>query len=1290
MADFDLSARISGDASGLVAAATQGETAIEGVGNASRRAAGGSKELETATASASATTERASAAANTLSATLAASATARQRVATATSQLDIAESRAAAAVAKLELAHRAAAKASDDDADAQLRIIAALASAEARVAATALAVTNAQVKQAAGLRDLSQAATQNTAAANRQQYAIRNVGQQFGDFGLQVASGQDAARAFGQQAGQLGYALSEMGGKLGAVGRFLTGPWGIALTIAAAFAAPLLEKLLSTTAAAADQAKALDTAVTAADSYGAAQSNLGKVIDLTTGKLKSHNVVLIETIKLQAQANFIAAQQDQREATKKLAGAGSASLLERFSDNSSAIGGSQYGVGVGNSNRVGQALRERAASLGPLSDTLKTYTDAAKAYGEALADPRSSPAAIKAASDQYDKSLTGTISRIGGAAKTAGRDVIETKRLVLDLGSALKAQQAARESTDALNGKGVSSNLIPYKPDAKPKKTPKPKSTDAVEEFGLGAADKIANIVGRFDDAPAVIDKTNEKVRELDRLIEQLGRRKPPGFGDLIAQAEAAKIVVRDGLINEVARAFEQPKTMAEKATAAIGQLDAVIADLSKNKPPSFDKLIADANRAKGVIADSIQKPFRDYIKDQQESLEIQRLTATGHAAEADQRRQILALEKQGPPLTIEQKDAVLATVQALRAQQRELDVLREKNAKYLEALGGIKGVVEDATQAFVRGDLGQLIKSPGKILDVFQTLQGRAVFDKLFQGIFRDLEDQVNGTATVKDASDRMATAVDKASSSIVQLGNAADAAARGVSGAGAGGATDLNSLLARGNGVTGPGPNGGQTSTTGADIIVNGSRAPRDPTALVSTALGKVSTSIAGLFTNPANASKIGASIGKFAGKGLEGAATGSIVAGVGKAIGVNLNKTGAQLGGAAGNILSSALGFAGPLGSILGSLGGGLIGNLFAPKAKPGGATVSSVNGSADVSGSVGSDSKGIAAGKGLGSSVASGINSIAQQLGGVIGDFNVQIGKYKDDLRVNQNGKALGGVKGSGATSFGDDEAAATSYAISLAIAQGAVKGLSPAIQKALASNTDVDKALAEALKVKQVETLIGGLGSALKEQFNAFDATANDRVRVARQYGLDVAAVEKINAEQRVKLVDDALKSRVASLSDFLQSVKFGDLFEGSASDRRAALIAEIAKVQKDAEAGIDGAADKLASLNQQLVTTSKEAFGTAGAEFSTDRANSISGVEKVIQMETDRVNAASAATATTTAAIQAGNALANEGNDIAAQQLAALKTIAANSSGSGGGGASANIGAVRRSAFAIE
>jgi len=75
--------------------------------------------------------------------------------------------------------------------------------------------------------------TEDAAKAIRgQRMATTQLGMQISQVSTQMASGTSVGQVFAQQIGDIGYALSGMSGKMGAVGAFLSGPWGVALSIA--------------------------------------------------------------------------------------------------------------------------------------------------------------------------------------------------------------------------------------------------------------------------------------------------------------------------------------------------------------------------------------------------------------------------------------------------------------------------------------------------------------------------------------------------------------------------------------------------------------------------------------------------------------------------------------------------------------------------------------------------------------------------------------------------------------------------------------------------------------------------------------------------------------------------------------------------------------------------------------------------------------------------------------------------------------------------------------------------
>lgn len=66
-------------------------------------------------------------------------------------------------------------------------------------------------------------------AMRNHRQGTQQAGMQINDFVTSISTGASPIQAFNQQIGQVGYAMSMMGGKMGAVGAFLAGPWSIAV-----------------------------------------------------------------------------------------------------------------------------------------------------------------------------------------------------------------------------------------------------------------------------------------------------------------------------------------------------------------------------------------------------------------------------------------------------------------------------------------------------------------------------------------------------------------------------------------------------------------------------------------------------------------------------------------------------------------------------------------------------------------------------------------------------------------------------------------------------------------------------------------------------------------------------------------------------------------------------------------------------------------------------------------------------------------------------------------------------
>lgn len=110
-------------------------------------------------------------------------------------------------------------------------------------------------QQAAGaIRGSTNVLDAQSKALRNQRQGMQQAGMQINDFVTSVSTGASPVQAFNQQIGQLGYAMSMMGGTAGRIGGFLAGPWSI-LVIGASMVLGQLAEAFFDSGEEADKAK---------------------------------------------------------------------------------------------------------------------------------------------------------------------------------------------------------------------------------------------------------------------------------------------------------------------------------------------------------------------------------------------------------------------------------------------------------------------------------------------------------------------------------------------------------------------------------------------------------------------------------------------------------------------------------------------------------------------------------------------------------------------------------------------------------------------------------------------------------------------------------------------------------------------------------------------------------------------------------------------------------------------------------------------------------------------------
>lgn len=1124
-----------------------------------------------------------------------------------------------------------------------------------------------------------------TRSVGEQKAGMFQFGQNLQDVGVQMSMGTDLMRIMAMQGGQLATAIDMMGvgGAGGRAAAFFAGPWGAIILTATAILGPMVAKLweagdaqdaakdkgLSLVDALSKQKFGTEAATKAIRDYNDAQEKARQ-----TGELAERQALRVAEKRLHEALNT-------RRATQETLAKAKADAIAAMGP---TIGDPEGGVGV-----AATAATARAAEIQKLMDdgqkqiaeleaaarnlTIKIGVRA----GEAAADP------IKAINRTFDLERQRAEEAAGNNNKLAASidktvEAIERRRAAalkeeqdrqakerqkprqVSVGNQVERDQAGQLLAFANRYKGLSENAAADRGQlrdlfAKANQNVDPQMVAWCAAFvnsvlaangikgtgklsarsflGFGEATDAPNkgdiVVTKRGDDPAqghvgFYDGTDARgrIRVLggntgDKVgvstyarTDVLGFRRAPTAAQSYndeqkAAADALKEFQKS--LDEVTKHYLPAKEAAKNYADELARIDALAKAYDPKKAGS-GLSAEDADTARAAL----KKAYDARVKD---------LNMTPEAKAAEEAKK--------------QIDGVIASLGAELTARQALDPVQAKMAQHQAELAKLTGDERVQREAALRGLYAQE--------EALKAVEDATRAAQQAQAAFRDM---------ALDAFDAIVLRGDKAGDTIKRLASLLASAAIEAAVFGTG---PLAALLKKLPTSTPPiAPVGGVPAITGSAAGAAGAVALE----LVGKAAGKESGKSVGDVIDRVLGGKSG--LGKIIQSAGFGVTAASLTGG---------NQIGGGIGGAAGGFAASKLltgllgSAAGPVGSIVGGILGGVIGNLF-NKPKTGFAAITSVDGNAVTSG----NKEVTAQLSGSAKSIQSGIQKIADQLGGGVGAFNVSIGKREDYFRVDGNGSGRVTAKhpGSGLLYNGTDEAAAITAAIANAIADGAVTGLSNRVQRALQSKPDIDQALAEAVKVQNLELTMGGIAAQIEKAFKDFEAQAADRVRIANAYGFDVLAIEKRNGEDRLKLAQQLAKSQVGGLQKLIDEMTAGSLFEGTAMDRIKAINDQIAKAKADLDAGVEGAGDALANLYQQRLAASKDAYGTTSA-YAADRTATIDEARNAIAQANARIAAASGgkvsdpALATTNQALATANGTLDEMADNSARLLAAIE-----------------------------
>lgn len=728
-----------------------------------------------------------------------------------------------------------------------------------------------------------------------------------------------------------------------------------------------------------------------------------------------------------------------------------------------------------------------------------------------------------------------------------------------------------------------------------------------VAEAASAAADKRRDILAGYDDAPRAVDKASKDIGTLRDFIDT-----------------------------------------AVDGVAFIGKTKEEIEEISKLNPLGtgiYTEEMAAADEAN--INKGLRKPMEDIRKEADRNLEIARLQLVGADAEAEALSRIYSLVDRIGSVREEDYDEILGIV---RQEQRINDLLSSRQ-RITSLIQGTVDATRDSFEEFITSIPDGAGKAGANFFKALRDnalkIQARKITEAVFAGADEKVRAALTGKANVEGAlrqyistlnktesgTDKLASAMERAAQRIDDASKAI-AAAGDKSGVSAGAqAVSVADTIAGTSTVAGAITSASTKAATQAvndnqtnEIVVTAEKSIKTATqtlqsaktptvretyAAIGKGLGsKVDDALHGLFGSGkknadgtfdassggflglGNTSFFG-KLGDAVGKGVSGAATGAMVGGVMKSLGIKTSQTGAQIGGAIGSLTGI------PGLDIAGSIAGGLIGGLF-KKNRSAGATITGL-GAATLGGK---DSKKYDVASGLAGSVQDQLSSIADTLGGDVGSFNITIGTRGKEYRVNSTGSTS--LKGKNGAKGFKDEQEAIAYALSEAISQGAIQGISAASQKILKSGQDLQKALEKASVIESIPKRLLQLTDPVRYAVNELNDEFEKMIEYLKEGGATAeqfADAQKLYELERAKAIEEASQQASKAIQDFLNDMTGGSSSPYSKRTTYNNAAQQLDAFKADIAAGKTVDQDELLTASRNFQDASRALYGSSASFF---------------------------------------------------------------------------------------
>lgn len=1179
-------------------------------------------------------------------ASLRGAAAASEERATALREMAVAQTAAASSGRAVEESMRAEASAARIAADAEQENASAI-----RQRILALEAVQTELNRTASATQLYNGATGTMVSGTRQtQQATVQLGQQFQDFAVQVSSGQSAFTAFAQQMPQAAFALTGFQGKLGAVGAFLSGGWGVAVTVALVALAPFVAKILKGNEGLDDAVKKLREKASATDLDRQANEIWSKSVDGQVTAMRELNKQLEQQLKTQSQLQ-----------------------AEKLGEAKSKLGTILYGRGDAIERKgLGQStdeLREARADVVALRATRQALVGRPGEEGARIQLGRA---------EQRVDALQKRVDQLAADAEQARRTIRAAEIPIVErrIEGALDASTAATiRYTDALG-------------ELRQARQADRITEEEFERRGIALARKRDREV----EAARAAQRTarGDSAGPLTTFISPIKGRVGSGFGRR-ARPTAGASSDHKGI--DIAAAFGTPvKAAAGGVVVHVGKLgalgNAVLIDHGGGTISQYGHL-SSLTVAKGQRVDQ---------GDQVGGVGSTGVSTGNHlhygvkvgGRYVDPRGGRFRTDETAVALRADRLETgkLAKETRDLAREQRELDSALDGLAgKYDPAAAAAKAYREELAkiaelQREGKINAGQALGLEASATTVYREQQARSIAEGL---------DRFAETDLAKSAVDAMDAGIKAYGRGMIEETDRVGERLRDV----IGGAADLLGIRATGRMRFLFDPSGIEDQSR---EVVEGFAAalkrqgieidPRSIEKLVAGLAGAAAGSEAFGAIGGTIFGRKGAKIGGAAGAGIGAALGPSAMAAAGPYLAAY------QAGQAIAQPIGRELGFNKTLTAF--GLLPGAIGKLFGvgAKVKTGGSTIGGDQfGNLSIGSTFGNSGSAKSGSKDAAGAVISSLQSLADSLGAQItGAPGLTIGSRDGAFRVNTGGTSLKVKKG--AVDFGKDGAdEAIAFAVSESLKRGVITGVSAASAAILKSGADLQASIQKVVLIESIPRELKGMldpvGAAIDELNRKFAKT----VAALKEGG--ASAEQMAQAERLYQLQLDQTKSSTESVTSTLKAFLF-DLKGGPnspyslrdqekvATEQLKPFLDQIAAGQSIDQGKYQEAASRFLEVERQLYGSTSKFFdqqdviqaATAKAIATIDNAAPITAA-----VESPFAKATAASSAQTASATQASAEILGELSATMANMQGLLARMAAND---GAGGFSGFIGGDRQ------